>query len=169
MAWILHDVFLAMPPADCERRLKRRLAKPAAKGSLDLRLPVDVLILWFEQVLQQHVTPNIPGLNIRHVPLSKGLVAVVIDIPATTGDPHQVSDGRYHPDGKPVRSLVEYRLLNFAIKALLGQFVKRENNGSQRWWLLVRECECRMGKLLFGTVVGNTTKSPKSPNPRGLC
>src|SRR5467141_4005017 len=29
MAWILHDVFLARPPADCERRLKRRLANPA--------------------------------------------------------------------------------------------------------------------------------------------
>jgi hypothetical protein len=29
MAWILHDVFLAMPPAGCERRLKRRLANPA--------------------------------------------------------------------------------------------------------------------------------------------
>src|ERR1700688_1562089 len=29
MAWILHDVCLAMPPADCERRLKRRLANPA--------------------------------------------------------------------------------------------------------------------------------------------
>jgi hypothetical protein len=29
MAWILHDVFLAVPPADYERRLKRRLANPA--------------------------------------------------------------------------------------------------------------------------------------------
>src|SRR5882757_637371 len=29
MAWILHDVCLAMPPVDCERRLKRRLANPA--------------------------------------------------------------------------------------------------------------------------------------------
>src|ERR1019366_9995941 len=25
--------------------------------------------IWFEQVLQQHITPTIPGLRIRHVPL----------------------------------------------------------------------------------------------------
>lgn len=52
--------------------------------------------IWFEQVLQQHVTPNIPGLRPRHAPLSEGRVAVVIDIPASKGDPHQVSDGRYY-------------------------------------------------------------------------
>jgi predicted HTH transcriptional regulator len=52
--------------------------------------------IWFEQVLQQHVTPPIPGLRIRHVPLKKPMVAVVIDVPATKGDPHQVSDGRYY-------------------------------------------------------------------------
>jgi hypothetical protein len=52
--------------------------------------------IWFEQVLQQHITPGIRGLKIRHVPLGDGCVAVVIDIPAATGDPHQVSDGRYY-------------------------------------------------------------------------
>jgi hypothetical protein len=52
--------------------------------------------IWFEQVLQQHITPAVRGLRIRHVPLGKGFVAVVIDIPATTGDPHQASDGRYY-------------------------------------------------------------------------
>jgi Schlafen, AlbA_2 len=52
--------------------------------------------IWFEQVLQQHVTPSITGLRIRHVTLKKPMVAVVIDVPATTGDPHQVSDGRYY-------------------------------------------------------------------------
>jgi hypothetical protein len=52
--------------------------------------------IWFEQVLQQHITPAIPGLRIRHVALKKPMVAVVIDIPATKADPHQVSDGRYY-------------------------------------------------------------------------
>jgi hypothetical protein len=52
--------------------------------------------LWFEQVLQQHITPNIGGLAIKPVPLSGGNVAVVIGVPATNGDPHQVSDGRYY-------------------------------------------------------------------------
>jgi hypothetical protein len=52
--------------------------------------------LWFAQVLQQHITPAISGLRARHVPLDSGSVAVVIDVPATKGDPHQVSDGRYY-------------------------------------------------------------------------
>src|SRR6478752_4292870 len=32
MAWILYDLFLAMPPVECERRLKRRLANAATTG-----------------------------------------------------------------------------------------------------------------------------------------
>jgi hypothetical protein len=52
--------------------------------------------IWFEQVLQQHITPPIPGLRIRHIPLTKPMVAVVIEVPATKADPHQVSDGRYY-------------------------------------------------------------------------
>ena len=52
--------------------------------------------IWFEQVLQQHITPNLSGLRIHHVPLQNGNVAVVITIPAGTGDPHQTSDNRYY-------------------------------------------------------------------------
>jgi Putative DNA-binding domain len=52
--------------------------------------------IWFEQVLQQHVTPSIAGLQVRHIPLSKSMVAIVVSVPATKGDPHQVSDGRYY-------------------------------------------------------------------------
>ena len=52
--------------------------------------------IWFEQVLQQHVTPILSGVRPYHVPLKSGRVAVVIDIPATKGDPHQTSDGRYY-------------------------------------------------------------------------
>jgi Putative DNA-binding domain len=52
--------------------------------------------IWFEQVLQQHVTPTIAGLRIHHVPTSMKSVAVIIQIPATNGDPHQVSDGKYY-------------------------------------------------------------------------
>jgi hypothetical protein len=51
--------------------------------------------IWFEQILQQHVTPLMPSVKPRHIPLSNARVAVVIDIPAATGDPHQV-DGRYY-------------------------------------------------------------------------
>jgi hypothetical protein len=51
--------------------------------------------IWFEQILQQHVTPKLPSAKPRHVPLSNGRVAVVVDIPASGGDPHQV-DGRYY-------------------------------------------------------------------------
>lgn len=51
--------------------------------------------IWFEQVIQQHVSPPIAGLKPYHVPLTSGRVAVVIDVPASKGDPHQ-SDGRYY-------------------------------------------------------------------------
>jgi predicted HTH transcriptional regulator len=57
--------------------------------------------IWFEQVLQQHVTPTIAGLRIHHVPTSMKSVAVIIQIPATNGDPHQVSDGKYYRRHKP--------------------------------------------------------------------
>src|SRR5262245_55509719 len=39
--------------------------------------------IWFEQILQQHVTPKLVGVKPRHIRLSTGRVAVVIDIPAT--------------------------------------------------------------------------------------
>jgi predicted HTH transcriptional regulator len=51
--------------------------------------------IWFEQVLQQHFTPLLTSVKPRHIPLSNGRVAVVIDIPPPNGDPHQV-DGRYY-------------------------------------------------------------------------
>jgi hypothetical protein len=52
--------------------------------------------IWFEQILQQHVTPNIEGIRPRHISLQNGNVAVVMDIPASKGDPHQASDGKYY-------------------------------------------------------------------------
>ena len=52
--------------------------------------------LWFEQVLQQHVVPHIKGLRIIEIPLERDNVAVVIEIPAATGDPHQASDNKYY-------------------------------------------------------------------------
>lgn len=57
--------------------------------------PLEYPEIWFEQVLQQYVTPKLTGAKPRHVPLKNGRVAVVIDIPASTGDPHQV-DNRYY-------------------------------------------------------------------------
>lgn len=51
--------------------------------------------IWFEQVLQSNVTPLLSAVKPRHVPLQNGRVAVVVDIPASKGDPHQV-DGRYY-------------------------------------------------------------------------
>ncbi|WFU77402.1 ATP-binding protein [Bradyrhizobium sp. CIAT3101] len=49
---------------------------------------------WFEQILQQHVMPPLKARP-YHVPLSSGRVAVVIDIQASSGEPHQ-TDGRYY-------------------------------------------------------------------------
>ncbi|MGA7718670.1 MAG: ATP-binding protein [Bradyrhizobium sp.] len=75
--------------------------------------------IWFEQVLQQHVTPTIAGLRPRHVPLSKSMVAVVIDIPSTKGDPHQVSDGRYYRRHNFNRLIMEHYEIRDAIRRTL--------------------------------------------------
>jgi hypothetical protein len=64
--------------------------------------------IWFEQVLQQHIRPPIPGLGIRHVPLITPMVAVVIEVPATKADPHQVSDGRYYRRHNYNRLIMEH-------------------------------------------------------------
>lgn len=72
--------------------------KDHAPAGLDSGIdPKTYPTLWFEQILQQHITPNLSGLDIKHIPLSnKSMVAVRITIPAGTGDPHQVSDGKYY-------------------------------------------------------------------------
>jgi hypothetical protein len=71
--------------------------------------------IWFEQVLQQHITPPIPGLRIRHIPLKKPMVAVVIDVPATKADPHQ-SDGRYYRRHNFNRLIMEHYEVRDAIR-----------------------------------------------------
>ena len=84
----------ARPICDGEQNWKTFLRNQAeGVASIDL---LTVPTIWFEQVLQQHVAPSLRGLAIRHVPIAPTTVVVVIDVPATTGDPHQVSDGKYY-------------------------------------------------------------------------
>jgi predicted HTH transcriptional regulator len=64
--------------------------------------------IWFEQVLQQHVTPTLSRIQVRHVPLANERVAVILDIPPTKGDPHQVSDGRYYRRHNYNRLIMEH-------------------------------------------------------------
>jgi hypothetical protein len=55
--------------------------------------------IWFEQVIQQNVSPQIEGLQIHEVPLNEKAdrVAVVVTIPAGQSRvPHQAKDGRYY-------------------------------------------------------------------------
>src|SRR5258708_4564798 len=55
--------------------------------------------IWFEQVIQQNVSPPIEGLHIHEVPLNDQVsrVAVVVTIPAGQSRvPHQAKDGRYY-------------------------------------------------------------------------
>jgi Putative DNA-binding domain len=73
--------------------------------------------IWFEQVLQQHVTPLLTAVKPRHVPLSTGRVAVVMDIPASTGDPHQV-DGRYYRRHNFNRLIMEHYEVRDAFRRL---------------------------------------------------
>jgi hypothetical protein len=74
--------------------------------------------IWFEQILQQHVTPSIAGVRPRHVPLSGSMVAVVIDVPPTKGDPHQVSDGRYYRRHNFNRLIMEHYEIRDAMRRM---------------------------------------------------
>lgn len=65
-------------------------------GGID---PLQFPGIWFEQVIQQNVSPQIEGLSIREVPLDAqaSRVAVVVTIPAAQSRaPHQAKDGRYY-------------------------------------------------------------------------
>jgi hypothetical protein len=73
--------------------------------------------IWFEQVLQQHITPAIAGLKPYHVPLRSGRVAVVVDIPATKSDPHQ-TDGRYYRRHNFNRLIMEHYEVRDAFRRL---------------------------------------------------
>lgn len=81
--------------------------------------------IWFEQVLQQHITPSISGLRPRHVPLTKTTVAVVIDVPATKGDPHQV-DGRYYRRHNFNRLYMEHYEIRDAMRRVLDPALQIE-------------------------------------------
>lgn len=54
--------------------------------------------LWFEQVIQQNIRPQIEGLHILSIPLNAGHFAYVITVPAAgVRAPHQLAkDGRYY-------------------------------------------------------------------------
>ena len=53
--------------------------------------------LWFEQVIQQNIRPQIENRKILQMPMANGNVAVVVTIPAALSrTPHQVKDGRYY-------------------------------------------------------------------------
>jgi hypothetical protein len=61
--------------------------------------PVQFPGIWFEQVIQQNVSPQIEGLRVKEIPLDdgSGRVAVVVTIPAAQARaPHQAKDGRYY-------------------------------------------------------------------------
>jgi hypothetical protein len=65
-------------------------------GGID---PLQYPGIWFEQVIQQNVSPQIEGLHIQEVPLDApgSRVAVVVTIPAAQSRaPHQAKDGRYY-------------------------------------------------------------------------
>jgi hypothetical protein len=51
--------------------------------------------LWFEQVIQQNVRPQIEGLNILQIPLKAGNYATVVTVPKSRTI-HQTKDGRYY-------------------------------------------------------------------------
>jgi len=110
--------------------------------------------IWFEQVLQQHITPPIPGLRIRHVPLKKPMVAVVIDVPATKADPHQVSDGRYYRRHNFNRLFMEH----YEVRDAMRRSVDPD---------LILEFDLRVGQAAYKTVEFTQFRDVSDPTPIG--
>lgn len=74
--------------------------------------------LWFEQVIQQNITPKIERLKIQLVPLGSGLNAIVVTIPQSTTI-HQVKSGIY------------YRRRNFRNDVMVDYEIREALNRSQ--------------------------------------
>jgi hypothetical protein len=108
--------------------------------------------IWFEQVLQQHITPPIAGIRIRHIPLTKPKVAVVIEVPATKGDPHQTSDGRY------------YRRHNFN-RLIMEHYEVRDSMRRATDPDLVLEFDLLIGQAAYNTVEFNRFRDQSDPIP----
>ena len=108
--------------------------------------------MWFEQVLQQHVTPPISGLRIRHVPLANPMVAVVIDVPATRGDPHQVSDGRYYRRHNYNRLIMEHYEVRDAMRRAVDP-------------VLVLEFDSLRGEAAYKTIEFSRFRDVSDPVP----
>jgi hypothetical protein len=51
--------------------------------------------LWFEQIIQQNISPRVEGLKIKQVQANDGNVYTIIDVPASK-TVHQSGDGRYY-------------------------------------------------------------------------
>jgi hypothetical protein len=51
--------------------------------------------LWFEQVIQQNISPQIEGLKILQIPVGNGNVATVVSVPQSK-TVHQAKGGRYY-------------------------------------------------------------------------
>ena len=110
--------------------------------------------IWFEQVLQQHITPAIQGLRVLHVPLTKPNVAVVIDIPATTGDPHQTSDGRYYRRHNFNRLVMEH----YEVRDAMRRMVDPD---------LYLEFDLLVGQAAYKTIEFNQYRDISDPTPIG--
>jgi len=108
--------------------------------------------IWFEQVLQQHISPPIPGLQIRHVPLKKPMVAVVIDVPATKADPHQVSDGRYYRRHNFNRLIMEH----YEVRDSIRRSVDPD---------LILEFDLMVGQAAFKTIEFTQFRDLSDPTP----
>jgi hypothetical protein len=61
-----------------------------------------------------------------HARLAKSIVAVVIDVPATKGDPHQVSDGRYYRRHNFNRLIMEHYEIRDAMRRSLDPALRLE-------------------------------------------
>jgi hypothetical protein len=123
--------------------------------------------IWFEQVIQQNVTPQIEGLRIRAVPLDSqhARVAVVVTVPAARSRaPHQAKDGRYyrrHNFSNQIMNDSEVRdTMRRATTPEL--FVKLQLANGSRQVVQFADHEEISRPITLGVLVGNRSPQPAS-------
>jgi hypothetical protein len=133
-------------------------------GGID---PLQFPGVWFEQVIQQNVSPQIEGLRVHEVPLddAMGRVAVVVTIPAAQAHaPHQAKDGRYyrrHNFRNQIMEDYEVRdLMRRAVDPALEIYFESENKIGN-YYIIDFEVNNEMSKPIpILTIVRNKSNRP---------
>ena len=132
-------------------------------GGID---PLQFPGIWFEQVIQQNVSPQIEGLRIHEVPLDAqaSRVAVVVTIPAAQSRaPHQAKDGRYYRRHNFRNQIMEdYEVRDMMRRATTPEpFVRLSFGGGSMIAAIEYAAESEISKpIVLEVAIGNRSRQP---------